>query len=74
MKSLMCSQDKNDPNVIHDVQFFKDMDAFIAHTAKENMDAIMGFMAHMHPEKPPTGVVYGGWDQRAVDMTKGFGA
>jgi hypothetical protein len=46
MSSLMFSIDKNDPNCVHDIQVFADIDTYLAHVDandKEIFSAVMGF-------------------------------
>jgi quinol monooxygenase YgiN len=62
--------------MVHDVQWFRNMDAFMAHvdfTNKKIEAAIMSFI-NLNEKIPFEGVVYGGWDQRVVEATKGMGA
>lgn len=77
MKSLMCSEDPEKPDYVWDVQWFADMDAFMMHadmTNETTMQRMMGFLSFNDMSYPFEGVVMGGWDDRAVKMTKSNGA
>ena len=64
--SLITFKDHKDPNAVHDVQFFSDMDAFMAHADMSNEETKNNLAwAMMYDQsKPMTGIVYGGWDDR----------
>lgn len=71
------SIDKENPNMVHDVQWFNDMEAFKAHvdmTNEELKTIFMNWVMKYDMSHPFTGDVFGGWDQFVVDETKGKGA
>ena len=63
-------------NVVHDVQVFANMDAFMGHVDYSNPDVVaaLSWGNHYDQFNPMTGYVYGGWDDRAITETAGFGA
>ena len=77
LKALFMSIDKKDPSIVHDIQWFNDLDAFNGHidmnnatTAKLLMDWVMQYDMSM----PFQGDVFGGWNQGVIDATAGKGA
>jgi len=52
------------------------MDAFMGHVDYSNPDVVanLSWGALYDPVHPMTGYVYGGWDDRAITETAGFGA
>ena len=75
-RSLLTWTDHEDPNTVHDVQFFANMDAFMGHVDMSNERTKMNLAWTMlyDQTRPMTGTVYGGWDDRVVQATTGFGA
>jgi hypothetical protein len=78
MSSLMFSIDKSDPNCVHDIQVFADIDTYLAHVDSNDrgiFSAVMGFARYYDTSVHPfTGVFFGGWDMRAQAIMKKFGA
>jgi len=77
MKSLFFSVDKEHEHVMHDVQWFSNMDAFMAHidfSNEKRKELVMAFINLCDKDKPFEGTVYGGWDARVHDATRGMGA
>ena len=65
-KVLMHSIDKENPNLVHDIQWFADKEAFNAQfdmSDPETKDRLMKWLSFYDlPDNPFTGVVFGGWD------------
>lgn len=73
----MSSIDNKNPNLVHDLQWFNDIESFNAHADmnnKDTMEHIMNFVGHYNKDKKLEGVVFGSFDDNVKKLTSGFGA
>ena len=64
-KSVFCQVDPKDPNLVHDIQWFNDMDAFMQHvdfSNEQTKNTVMSWVMKYDMKIPFTGHVFGGWD------------
>ena len=76
VKAVSYSMDKENPNMLHDIQWFNDINGFLAHIDMSNPateKAMMDWVSK-YDKIPFTGDVFGGWNKQVVDATKGKGA
>jgi len=76
-KAISIVYDHNDPQLVHDIQWFADKETFYSHadmTKPEVNKIVMGFMSLYDMSRPFTGEIYGDWDEKVIEMTKGFKA
>ena len=77
VKAVFMSKDAENPNVVHDIQWFNDMTAFKAHvdmTNEELKPIFMNWVMKYDMSEPFSGDVFGGWDDFVISETKGKGA
>ena len=77
LKAAFFSIDKDEPTLVHDFQWFNNIDSFLAHGDMTNpvtKQKVMDWTSLYDPAYPMTGDVYGNWNDQVKTMTAGFGA
>ena len=77
VKAAFFSIDKDEPTLVHDFQWFNNIDSFLAHADMTNpvtKQKVMDWTSLHDPAYPMTGDVYGNWNDQVKAMTAGFGA
>lgn len=75
-KALFATYDHKDPFLQHDVQWYYDINTFnsLADKTNESMREKLMKWGMNYDKTPLTGDVFGAWDEKAIQMTKGFNA
>ena len=68
-KAVFYARDEENPNLLHDVQWFSSLDQFYAHadmTNEATKNAIMGWTKNYDMSVPMQGDVFGNFDQTVI--------